>query len=326
MTDRGSEMAANRLLERCAIAAALVIVGLATFAHGATAATKDYSLTVAPGTVPSGVLVDISATFKNLTGQQRLGAVNLTPPVGYAVQSIASFSRPAPATATLVGGVVQLRSLSLAPQQSATVTMKLTTPCSPGATAEWRNAIVKQANDFSGSPGNDLTLDPTQSAITTTTTGACAPCPEDEACATELGATGSGLSLLSPPNASQVDNGLLTISLPSAVLDCSGYVERGAATFRFDAPQNRGKVGTLAFTSGRAVTSKDPLEVCFGSPVAFAVKPKTVRTTAFLDGQALYVGRLPNCLGVTPPPCVTGRDDTLRQIAFRMPAGDPYSR
>ena len=66
--------------------------------------------------------------------------------------------------------------------------------------------------------------------------------------------------------------------------------------------------------------------MCFGSPAAFEVKPKTVRTTAFLDGQALFVGRLPNCLGLTPPPCVSERDDTLRRITFRMPAGDPYSR
>ncbi|HVF78493.1 MAG TPA: hypothetical protein VNA28_09360, partial [Solirubrobacteraceae bacterium] len=266
---------------------------------------------------------NIAATFKNLTTTQRLGSANLAPPPGYSVQSIASFSRPAPATATAVDGVVQLRSLSLAPQASATVTMSVLTPCSPPATAEW-NAIAKQANDFNGT-GNDLALDPALSSVTTTTFGACEPCPENEVCDTELGGAGKSLSLLSHPDPNQVDEGLLTIS-PSALLDCAVYSERGTTTFRFDAPQNRGKVGTLTYTSGSNVTSKDPLEVCFGAPFAFAVKPKTQRTTTTIDGQFLYVGRLPNCLGLTPPPCVTSREDKLRRITFRMSPGDPYSR
>ncbi len=317
-------MPATRYFKRSATAAALVFMALTLCAQGATAATKDYSLTIAPDTVGAGVPVNIAATFKNLNTTQRLGSANLTPPPGYAVQGIASFSQPAPATATAVDGVVQLRNLSLAPQQSATVTMSVLTPCSPPATADW-NAAVKQANDFNGT-GNDLVLDPALSSVTTTTVGACEPCPENEVCDTELGAAGKSLSLLSAPNPNELDEGLLTISLPSAVLDCSGYVERGTTTFRFDAPQNRGKVGTLTYTSASQVTSKDPLEVCFGAPTPFAVKPKTQRTTTTIDGQFLYVGRLPNCLGLTPPPCVTGREDKLRRITFRMAPGDPYSR
>jgi hypothetical protein len=316
----------GRHFQRFGIAAALVIVALATCAQGASAATKDYSLTIAPANVNSGVLVDISATFKNLTRTQQLGSVNLTPPDGYAVQGIASFSRPAPATAAVADGIVQLRDLSLTPGQSATVTMTVMTPCSPGVTSPW-TALVKQANDFNGSPGNDLALSPAQSSVTTTTMGACVPCVEDDSCDTGLGGTGSGLSLLAPPNLNQADAGLLTISLPAAGLDCAGYAERAASTYRFDAPTTRGKVGVLTYdASTRRVTSRDPLEVCFGSPVAFAVKAKTEQTTTVLDGQTIYVGRLPNCFGLTPPPCVTERDDALRQITFTMPAGDPYSR
>lgn len=319
--------AKQRHFRQCALAAALAIVGLTTCAQGAAAATKDYGSTVVPKTVPSGVLVDVSATFRNLTAQQLLGSVNLSAPPGYAVQSITSLSRPAPATAALVGGVVQLRNLSLAPQQSATVTMKVQTACAPGVTVDWGDAIVKQANDFNGSPGNDLTFDAARSSIDMTTVGACVPCPEDETCDTDLSASGSALSLLAPPNPNQPDGGLLTIQLPAGQLDCAGYAERGATTFRFDAPSTRGKIGILTYDSTtRPITSKDPLEVCFASPFAFPAKAKTQQTMAILDGQAVFVGLLPNCTGSVPPPCVTARDNTLRQITFTMPEGDPYSR
>jgi hypothetical protein len=305
----------------------LVLAALAACAQSATAATKDFGLEVAPSSVPSGVVVDVSATFTNLTATQRLGSANLRAPQGYVVQSILSLSRPAPATATLAGGVVELRNLSLPPGGTATVTMRVSTPCAPGATAQWDDVAVKQANDFNGNPGNDLTLDPAQSSLTTTTIGACVPCPENETCSTGLDApSGSALGLRSDPSSTQVDAGLLTISL-SGGLDCAGYSERASHTFRFDAPQNRAKVGTLTYdATTRAITSRDPLEVCFGSPSAFAVKPKTTQTTAVIDGQFAYVGRLPNCLGLTPPPCVLDRDDTARSITFTMLPGDPWTR
>lgn len=320
-------MAASRHFQRSAIAAALVMIALAACAQGATAATKGYSLTIAPDEVPSGVVVDMTAAVKNETAQS-LGSANLTPPPGYAVQSVGSLSRPAPATAALVGGVVQLRNLSLAQQESATVTMTVSTPCSPGVTSEPWDAVVKQANDFNGSPGNNLTLDPAKSSLTTTTVGACVPCIENVVCTTSLDAPAeSALGLRSDPSASKTDDGLLTISQPSSGVDCAGYEERADQTYRYDAPLNRGKVGVLTYdATTRPVTSRDPTEVCFASPSAFPVKPKTLQTTMTLDGQFLYVGRLPNCIGLALPPCVTSRDDKLRSITFRMAPGDPYSR
>ena len=306
------------------LATALALATLAICATTVSAATKDFSTTVAPGSVPAGRLVDMTATIRNLTAQQRLGSANITPPPGFAAVSVTSLTRPAPATATIVGGTVQLRELSLPPQDSVTVALKVMTPCSVGVSPDWA-VIAKQANDFSGLPGNGLTLDTAASSLSTTTIGACTPCPEDEACSASLGGpTGLFSTVTSDPDATKVDAGLLTIS-QAAPLDCVGYDERSSDTFRMDAPQNRAKRAVLTFSSAtRPVTGRDPLEVCYASPWMFAPKAKTTLSVVMIDGVLNYVGRLADCVGRTAPPCVTGRDNTLRSIEFAMPPGDPF--
>jgi hypothetical protein len=296
---------------------------LAACAVSAMAATKDFSATIAPGTVPAGRLVDMTATLTNAASQQQLGSANLTPPSGFTAVSVTSLSRPAPASAAIAGGVVQLRNLSLPSQGSVTVALKVSTPCSVGANPTWV-VVAKQANDFSGLPGNNLTLDTAASSLSTTTTGACAPCPENESCNTSLGGpTGSQSAVKSDPSATLTDSGVLTISVV-APMDCAGYAERSQDTFQVDAPPNRPKSGSLTYAATtRPITAKDPLEVCYGSPTLFAPKPKTQLTTAIFDGVLHYVGRLPNCTGSVPPPCVTARDNTSRTITFTMPTGDP---
>jgi hypothetical protein len=74
------------------------------------------------------------------------------------------------------------------------------------------------------------------------------------------------------------------------------------------------------------VTGRDPLEVCFASPWMFQAKAKTTLSVVMIDGVPNYVGRLPDCVGRTVPPCVTDRDNTLRSIEFAMPPGDPWYR
>jgi hypothetical protein len=313
---------ASRLLRR-GLMAAIALVAVAVCAVSATAATKNYSAVIAPGSVPAGRLVDMTATLVNTAAQQQLGSANITPPAGFTAVSVTSLSRPAPAGATIVGGVVQLRNLSLPPQGSVTVALKVSTPCSVGANPNWV-VVAKQANDFSGLPGNDLTLDTAASSLSTTTIGACAPCPEDQSCSTDLGGpNGSHSTASAKPDAALTDAGVLTISVV-APMDCAAYAERSQDTFQVDAPPNRPKFGSLTYAaSTRPITTKDPLEVCYGSPTMFAPKPKTALTTAFFDGVLYYVGRLPNCTGSVPPPCVTARDDASRTITFTMPTGDP---
>jgi hypothetical protein len=311
-------------LTRRGVAAALVLAALAICADSASAATKDFSVTIAPSSVLAGRLVALNATLTNLTSQQQLGSANITPPQNYTAVSVTSLSLPAPASATIVSGVVQLRQLSLPPQQSVTVSLTVDTPCSSGTASQWTDVIAKQANDFSGLPGNDLTLRTAASSLTTTTIGTCTPCPEDTSCTANLGGpAGSQSSVTANSSATQTDAGRLTISIAGG-LDCADYVERSSDIFQMDAPANRPKFGLIRYASStRPITSKDPLEVCYASPTPFAIKPKTLSTTAIIDGVPNTVGRLPNCLGLTPPPCVTNRDDTLRTIEFSMPTGDP---
>jgi hypothetical protein len=301
----------------------LAAVAICAQAATASAATKDFSMTVAPGSVPAGRLVDMTATISNRTAQQRLGSANITPPSGFTTVSVTSLSRPAPATARIVGGVLQLRELSLPPQSSVTVALKVSTPCSVGVSPNW-DVVAKQANDFNGLPGNSLTLDAAASNLSTTTIGACTPCPENQQCSASLGGpAGSQSTVTSDPSATQPDVGLLTMSISGAI-DCAGYSERSSDAFLTDAPSNRPKRGLLTFSSAtRRVSSEDPLEVCYASPLTFAPKPKTTLSQVVIDGVLNYVGRLPNCFGYSAPPCVTARDNTLRRIAFSMPTGDP---
>jgi hypothetical protein len=177
-----------------AVAAALLGSLALAGAANADTTSKPYSLTISPGAttyetagngeVASGETVQITATFKNETSTQQMGSANLFWPSGFAVLSSRSFPITSTAgSATLsssctnngvsAGPCVQVRNLSAAPGTSVTVTMWVTTPaCQQGASAPW-TAEVKQANNYSGSPGNDFFFDQPNSQPDTTLDGAC---------------------------------------------------------------------------------------------------------------------------------------------------------
>ena len=71
----------------------------------------------------------------------------------------------------IAGNTIQLRDLSVPAGTSASVSVIALTPC-PTGTYTW-SVIAKQANNFSGDPGNDLTFDAANSALTTSLTGTC---------------------------------------------------------------------------------------------------------------------------------------------------------
>jgi hypothetical protein len=175
---------------------AAALLGSLALAGSASAdpTSKPYSLTISPGAttyetagngeVASGETVQVTATFKNETSTQQMGSANLFWPSGFAVLSSRSF----PITTTagnaslsssctnqgVAGGAcVQIRNLSAAPGTSVTVTMWVSTPaCDSGSAFPW-SAEVKQANNYSGSPGNDLFFDAPNSQPDTTLDGAC---------------------------------------------------------------------------------------------------------------------------------------------------------
>jgi hypothetical protein len=149
-----------RLLSAACTALALLVV-----ATPAGAATKPFTMTVSPASVPAGQST-FSVTLTNRTSQQQLGSANITVPAAFTAVSVAD---PAgPATATMNGNVVQLRDASLAPGGVIVLSVTATAPCSP-PTYTW-SVVAKQANDFNGPPGNDLALDTTSSSLTTTVT------------------------------------------------------------------------------------------------------------------------------------------------------------
>jgi hypothetical protein len=154
------------------VAALLSLLAIASPALGAT---KPFAVVIsnADGTTPStltaGTEGTVKATYRNLGTQQQLGSSNLVVPSALRVVS-ASVSQGG---ATVSGNSILLRDLNLAPGASLTVTMRLVPGCS-GQTLTWAAPVTKQANNFNGPPGNDLTIDLSQSRLTTVVTGSCA--------------------------------------------------------------------------------------------------------------------------------------------------------
>ena len=162
-------MPARRLLASLA-----AVLGLAVFAAPAGAASKPFTMVVSPASVPAGQSSTFSVTLANQTGQQQLGSADITVPSAFAGVSAAD---PAgPATATVTGNVVHVRDAGVAPGGSVTISVTASVPASlgcSGATFTWA-VTAKQANDFNGPPGNDLTLNTRGSSLTTTVSGGCA--------------------------------------------------------------------------------------------------------------------------------------------------------
>lgn len=162
-----------------------------------------------PGVAGSGQSVSVTAAIANESGTQQLGSVNLFPPAsafdanfqsptdGFGMQSVVSAAvvgGPSLVSCTSGGGVpcyqpasscsygtfsapcLQLRNLALPPAGEVDVTMAVQTPkCegSPTGTGFAWTAEVKQANNFSGTPGNDVPLDTSTSSVNTALDGAC---------------------------------------------------------------------------------------------------------------------------------------------------------
>jgi hypothetical protein len=152
--------------------------------------SKPYNLVISPGTptyeaaageVASGQTVGITATFTNDTGTQQLGSANLFWPTGFNVLGSPISVSPSGAASVAAscslngapgGPCVQLRGVTVPPGGKVTVTMSVTTPAGQAGSNHAWQAEVKQANNYSGSPGNDLFFDGSLSQLNTTLDGA----------------------------------------------------------------------------------------------------------------------------------------------------------
>jgi hypothetical protein len=317
----------------------LILVAAATLAMTvhvapASAATKPFSMVVDPASVPVGSAT-FSVTLTNLTSPQQLGSANVTVPSAFSGVSVAD---PAgPATATTSGNDVQLRDASIAPGASIVLSVTANVPSPCGATYTW-SVVAKQANDFNGQPGNDLTLDPTKSSLTTNVTCGTGQvtvvCVENQTCSASIANGDTTFAVTAPGNAG-VDAGLLILSNGTGVdIDCAGYNELTATQTVIDGP-NRAK--TVTSTIDKRVMNAQPnngasfLQMCFGAPYTFATRPGSTLEGVDTDGNGIndfFYGLLPDC---GPAPCVSSRNKTNAGdgvIVTRAPASslDPAYR
>ena len=150
---------------------AVALLATALLPGTAAAEVKPYSVVLSPSSVQAGQEAVVTATIENRSGEQALGSVNLTAPAAFAVRA-ASLAGGSVGSATVRGGEVQLRDLSLPPGAALDVAVTVDVGCGAGAYA-W-SVRAKQANRFNGSPGNDFVLVSSPSDLVTTVTGACA--------------------------------------------------------------------------------------------------------------------------------------------------------
>jgi len=308
---------------RHAVALVVALVGACALASPAAAATKPYSVVISPNTVPAGVSVPFQAKFTNRTTSQTLGSANLTAPAGF---SVASASVGAQAQ-TVSGNIVQLRNLGVAPGKSVIATVVATVPSSnPCAPAGFTWAVAaKQSNDFNGT-GNDFGPLAPDSSLTTSATcdGTATQCTV-ASCLGTLNDVDASISVKVPGSA-----GLLTITRGGG-LDCAGYDEILARDFIVDFVPDPGTVGgikTVTINISKAAMQASAnnglaqVNVCFGAPFVFLVKPGTPNRQTF---AGLNIGLLPDC---GTPPCVADRQSVGggARIVVRAPGGDQDPR
>ena len=140
-----------------ALLAGLVLVVGSTLTVSAATDTKPYTATWVSGgnpvsnppnsiSLPSGTTSAVLRLTNN-SNPQSLGSANITLPSDYVLVS--------GSVGTKSGNTLQVRNLNLAPGASTDITINLKTPCVGAGTETW-GLIVKQANNFSGTPGNDF--------------------------------------------------------------------------------------------------------------------------------------------------------------------------
>jgi uncharacterized protein DUF11 len=313
----------SRRLRTYGAALLTALIGACVIAAPAGAATKPYSVVVSPTSVPAGASVPFQATITNRSPNQTLGSANVTVPATFTITDVAVSA----GTVSRSGNTVQLRNLGIAFGKSVTATITATvpssTPCAPASFA-WQVA-AKQSNDFNGT-GNDFGPLTSDSALTTSTacdgtvTTCAAPC----------------LGTLSDPDAS------ISVSIPGSAgvvtitrgagLDCAGYNEILAQDFGVEFVPNPGTVGgtkivtiNISKAAMQASTNNglSQVNVCFGAPFVFAVKPGTPPLQPGPGG--INIGLLPDC-GV--PPCVASRQSVGggARIVVNAPGGNQDPR
>jgi hypothetical protein len=152
----------------------IILLGTMLATTAFAAAEKSFGATVAPEPLVAGAWYGEGAraaspivlTLTNTSAQATLGSANVTAPDGIVMTGGTTTTA---GTATVVGGVLQLRTLGLAPNTSVVVGIDAQVECAANHASYTWGFVVKQANDFNG-VGNDLAQD---APVTNSVTGTC---------------------------------------------------------------------------------------------------------------------------------------------------------
>lgn len=129
----------------------------------AAAADKSFKATLGSSSLVAGASYGvgrdpITLTITNTSNQAQLGSANVKVPDGLLLTDASIV--PVTATAAVVGQTIQLRNLALQPLSSDVVYVSAQVECAANANHSYVWEFqVKQANDFNGTPGNDLGQD-----------------------------------------------------------------------------------------------------------------------------------------------------------------------
>ena len=158
---------------------ALVVVAVGAPVGAAGPATKVYSVDIALTTATAGSTATYVLTLRNSSASTHsLGSANVTVPTGagFSVTAVGA-AAAAPTgkawTTTPVSGVIEFRAGSnadaIAPGGSVSTQVTVATACN-ASSATWTSR-AKQANSFSGPPGNDFQRAGSDPVLTVTTGG-----------------------------------------------------------------------------------------------------------------------------------------------------------
>ena len=175
LTDDLARRASRRTTTTLAAWTALLVLALCGWlaqhppTAGAHYAKSQFSVVIAPSSVPAGARATLTATITNSSySRERLDSAELGAPGALA---LVSATVGAPGSATVAGSKVTLRGLWLAPDRSVVVTIVADAACG-ASSGSWTAAAREKG--WWGHPGEPFALDAKKSALKTSTTGSCA--------------------------------------------------------------------------------------------------------------------------------------------------------
>ena len=226
-------------------------------------------IAIAADDVAKGTCVVFDVTLRNDTKTQQLGSANYTldPALDYDNDGCKGVTDPTPnGSATLTGlastPVVELRDCSAGPGITVLFSFQATVPCTAGTgsvTYRGFSVIAKQANNYSGQPGNNLT---TSGDFDIQAVGLCQTFAANETASGSIG--GSAANSNYTVQAVTAAAGTLILAKGVNSIDCDDYTEH-TDTVTVDFTGTAQKILTFNFPNSTH-EQKSAFRVCFASP------------------------------------------------------------